>query len=123
MRSITNRHIQDLESKSASEFKFKVKCVTVAIYEKGGATILQPLVDEQEAGAIPEMFHNQTLEIWLSNGKSNASMFEIAILKYKQVKQAAKKCSKIEDQICLKNHFEDIVNCEQCPLNEENLDS
>jgi hypothetical protein len=118
MKSIASRQIQDYDNQSVSGFNPKVKCVTVAIYEREGKTILQPLVNEHDAGIIPEMFQNQTLEVWLPNGKSDASMFDVAILKYKQAKQEAKKCSKIEDQVCLKNQFEDVVHCEQCPLNE-----
>ena len=119
MKGIASRQIQDYNNQSALGFNPKVKCVTVAIYEKEGKTILQPLVNEHDAGIIPEMFQNQTLEVWLSNGKSDVSLFDVTILKYKQVNQEAKKCSRIKDQVCLKNQFEDIVHCEQCPLDKE----
>jgi len=121
MKGVTGRQVQNLVSQSESGFNPKVKCVTVAIYERDGKTILQPLVNEQEAGIVPELFQSQTLEVWLSNGKSDASMFDVAILKYKQVNQAATKCNRIEDQVCLKNLFDGIVYCEQCPLDKETI--
>ncbi len=120
MKGIVNRQIQDLSGRSESGFNPKVKCLTVAIYENERKTILQPLMGEHEAEGISEMFKNRTLEVWLTNGKSDASVFDVAILKYKQVNQPAKRCDKVEDQVCLKNQFEDIVTCEQCPLNGEN---
>lgn len=123
MKGILNRQIQDLEGQTAAWSNLKVKCLTVAVYEKEGRTILQPLVSEQEAGIIPEMFQNKTLEVWLSNGKSDASVFDVAILKYKQINQDVKKCSKIENQVCLKNQFDNIVDCEQCPLDGQKGDN
>ncbi|MCW4044063.1 MAG: hypothetical protein NWE94_00925 [Candidatus Bathyarchaeota archaeon] len=108
--------VQDLSGVSSTESAPKMKCVLMAIYEKDGKTVLQPLVAEQEAKAIPDLFQNKTLEIWLSNGKEEITQFDIAILKYNQVLQALKKCRKVPNQVCLKNHFENIVSCEQCPL-------
>ncbi len=119
MKGMMNRQIQDLNEYPESGFNPKVKYLTVAIYEKEGKTILQPLVSENEAEGTPNMFQSKTLEIWLSNGKSDNSMFDVAILKYKQVNQPPKKCNKVDDQVCLKNQFENIVSCEQCPLNQE----
>jgi len=88
----------------------------VAIYENNGKTILQPLIAEQEAKIIPELFQNKTLEVWLSNGKTNISQFDVAILKYKQVLQSLTKCKQKKSQVCLKNYFKNLVSCEQCPL-------
>jgi len=99
----------------SSETKF----VTVAIFEKEGKTILQPLVTEQDAKAIQELFQSETLEVWLSNGKSDYSVFDVDILKYKQESQSLTKCNKIANQVCLKNLFESIVCCTQCPLSHE----
>jgi hypothetical protein len=108
--------VQDLAGMPNAGFAPKIKCVLVAIYENDGKTILQPLVEEQEAKTIPELFQNKTLEVWLSNGKIDIAKFDVAILKYKQVLQSLKRCKKVKAQVCLKNHFENLVSCEQCPL-------
>jgi hypothetical protein len=108
--------VQDLAGMPTAGFAPKMKCVLVAIYENDGKTILQPLVAEQEAKTIPELFQNKTLEVWLSNGKMDIAHFDVAILKYKQVLQSLTKCKKVKTQVCLKNHFENLVSCEQCPL-------
>jgi hypothetical protein len=89
------------------------------IFEKEGKTILQPLITEQDAKTIQELFRTETLEVWLSNGKSDYSVFDVNILKYKQASQPLTKCSKIENQVCLKNLFQSIVCCAQCPLCDE----
>jgi hypothetical protein len=94
-----------------------MKCVTVAIFEDNGKTILQPLVTKQEADAVQELFQNKTLELWLPNGQTDADQFDVGILKYKQVLQPLTKCSRVKDQICIKNQSSAIVSCEQCPLN------
>ena len=119
MKVFLSRQLQDFEDQPTGRFNPKVKCVTMAIYEKEGKTVLQPLVAEQEAKCIPELFRNETLEVWLSNGKSDISAFDVAILKYKLAKQTIAKCDKVCNQVCLKNMCEDIVHCEQCPLNPE----
>ena len=49
MKGIANRQIQDLASQSTSEVNPKVKCLTVAIYEKEGKTILLSTHNLQEA--------------------------------------------------------------------------
>jgi hypothetical protein len=108
--------VQDLAGMPTAGFAPKIKCVLVAIYENDGKTILQPLVAGQEAKIIPELFQNKTLEVWLSNGKIDIAHFDVAILKYKQVLQSLTKCKKVKTQVCLKNHFENLVSCEQCPL-------
>jgi hypothetical protein len=108
--------VQDLAGMPTAGFAPKMKCVLVAIYENDGKTIMQPLVAEQEAKTIPELFQNKTLEVWLSNGKMDIAHFDVAILKYKQVLQLLTKCKKVKTQVCLKNHFENLVSCEQCPL-------
>ena len=115
MKSASHQ-VQDLADTPYATFGPKVKCVLVAIYENDGKTILQPLVAEQEAKTIPELFQNKTLEVWLSNGKTDIAQFDVAILKYKQVLQSLTKCKKVKTQVCLKNHFKNLVSCEQCPL-------
>ena len=111
--------VQGLACEAVAPLISAVKCVTVAIFEREGKTILQPLMDEQEAKAILKLFRNETLEVWLSNGKSGCSVFDVGILKYNQVLQPLKKCSKITNQVCLKNLFTSIVCCEQCPMCSE----
>jgi hypothetical protein len=108
--------VQDFAGAPNAKFAPKIKCVLVAIYENDGKTILQPLVAEQEAKTTSELFQNKTLEVWLSNGKIDISQFDVVILKYKQVLQSLKKCKKVKTQVCLKNHFENLISCEQCPL-------
>jgi hypothetical protein len=110
MEAAANRQIQDFAGTNN---------------DKATSTILQPLIAEQEAKTIPELFQNKTLEVWLSNGKTDIAQFDIAILKYKQVSQSLTKCKKTKTQVCLKNYFENLVSCEQCPLNvnsDENSD-
>ena len=119
MKGCERGQVQDLACTSVDSLSAETKCVTMAIFEKEGKTILQPLMVEQEAKTIQEMFRNETLEVWLSNGKSDYSVFNVDILKYKQVSQPLTKCSKIANQVCLKNLFESIVCCAQCPLYSE----
>jgi hypothetical protein len=109
--------VQDLAGIPDARSNLKTKCVLVAIYENNGKTILQPLIGEQEAQTISELFQNKTLEVWLSNGKADMAQFDVAILKYKQVLQSLKICNKVKNQVCLKNQFKDLVSCEQCPVN------
>ena len=109
--------VQDLAGTPDTASNLKTKCVLVAIYENDGKTILQPLIAEQEAKTISELFQNKTLEVWLSNGKPDIAQFDVAILKYKQVLQSLTTCNKVKNQVCLKNHFKDLVSCEQCPVN------
>jgi hypothetical protein len=111
-----SRQVQDFADTTDTVFTSKTKCVLVAIYENKGKTILQPIIAEQEAKSIPELFQNKTLEVWLSNGKTDISQFDVDILKYKQVLQPVTKCKKAKTQVCLKNYFENLVSCEQCPL-------
>jgi hypothetical protein len=111
--------VQDFVSTPNARFAPKMKCALVAIYEKDGKTILQPLVTAQEAKIIPELFQNKTLEVWLSNGEIDVAQFDVAILKYKQVLQSLKKCKKVKTRVCLKNYFENLVSCGQCPLSIE----
>jgi len=61
----------------------KTKCVTVLFYEDKGKTIIQPVANEQETPALQELFQNNTLEVWLSNGKSDVAEYDVSILKYK----------------------------------------
>jgi hypothetical protein len=115
MRAFTGQ-VQDFAGIFSAKAAPKIKCVLVAIYENNGKTILQPLVTAHEAKAIPELFQNKTLEVWLPNGEIDIAHFDVAILKYKQMLQSLKKCKKVKNQVCLKNHFENLVSCEQCPL-------
>jgi hypothetical protein len=117
VETFAGHQVQDFAGVANTKFASKTKCVLVAIYENDGKTILQPLTEEQEAKTIPELFQNKTLEVWLSNGKTDVSQFDVAILKYKQVLQSLTRCNKAKTQVCWKNYFENIVSCEQCPLN------
>lgn len=116
MKRPTCNQVQDLAGAPVTVSNAKTKYVTAVIFEKEGKTVLQPLMTEPEAKTIQELFRSKTLEVWLSNGKSDFSAFDVAILKYKQVSQSLTKCSKVANQGCLKNLFESIVCCEQCPL-------
>lgn len=116
MEAFASREVQDFAGIKQDKFTSKTKCVLVAIYENEGKTILQPLIVEQEAKTIPELFQNKTLEVWLSNGKTDISQFDVTILKYKQVLQPLTKCEKAKTQVCLKNYLENLVSCEQCSL-------
>jgi len=96
-----------------------LKCVTVMVFEKNGKTILQPIIRGQEVQNLHELFRKNTLEVWLPNGRPDFEQFDVGILKYKQIVQPSKVCSKVKNRECLKNHFETIVSCEQCPLSNE----
>jgi hypothetical protein len=117
VEAFASHQTQDFAGTSDAKFAPKTKFVLVAIYENDEKTILQPLLAEQEANTIPELFQNKTLEVWLSNGKTDVSQFDVAILKYKQVLQSLTKCKQAKTQVCLKNYFKNLVSCEQCPLN------
>jgi hypothetical protein len=116
VEEFAGHQVQDFAGTIDASFASKTKCVLVAIYENDGKTILQPLIAEQEAKILPEFFRNKTLEVWLSNGKTDISQFDVAILKYKQVLQSVTQCKKAKTQVCWKNYFENLVSCEQCPL-------
>jgi hypothetical protein len=94
----------------------KLKCVTVIVFEENGKTILQPIIRGHETQNFQELLQKNTLEIWLPNGRSDFEQFDVKILKYKQITQRSKVCSKDKNRECLKNHFEKIISCEQCPL-------
>jgi hypothetical protein len=94
----------------------KLKCVTFMVLEEKGKTVLQPITSEQDTQNVQELFQKNNLEVWLPNGQSDFEQFDVCILKYKQVAQLSKMCDKIKNRECLKNHFETIVSCEQCPL-------
>ncbi|KON31950.1 hypothetical protein AC478_01705 [miscellaneous Crenarchaeota group-1 archaeon SG8-32-3] len=123
MKGVARHQIEDLVVTSEVTIDPKTKCVTVAIYENDGKTIMQPLIGEQEAKPILELLENQTLEVWLSNGKTEISQFDVAILKYKQVLQSLTKCTQAKTKVCLKNFYESLVSCEQCPLNVNTCES
>jgi len=89
------------------------------VFEKAGKTIIQPLVNSQETQTIRELLQNETLEVWLPNGEADLAQFDVAILKYQQVMQSLTMCSIANNRVCLKNHFDTIVSCEQCPLTED----
>ena len=114
MKGLTGRQLQDYAVKPDVALGSVMKCVSVAIFENDGKTVLQPLVTENEAKSIIELFENQTLEVWLSNGKTDISDFDVAILKYTQVLQSLTKCEQVKSQVCLKNFNEQLVSCEQC---------
>ncbi len=94
----------------------KVKYMSVMIFEKQGKAIIQPLATEEEANSLKELLKTDTLEVWLPNGKADPEQFDISILKYQQLMQPSTACSRNENIVCLKNHFETIVSCDQCPL-------
>ena len=96
--------------------KPEIKCVTIMLFEERGKTIFQPLVIGKDAQRIQELFKNETLEVWLPNGASDPKEFDVGILKYKQQRQPAKRCILQTNRVCLKNHVETIVSCEQCPI-------
>ena len=96
-----------------------LKCVTVMVFEENGKTILQPIIRGQELQNLHELFRKNTLEVWLPNGRPDFEQFDVGILKYKQIVQPSKVCSKVKNRECLKNHFETIISCEQCPLSSE----
>jgi hypothetical protein len=100
------------------ELDAKVKCVSVMVFQKSGKTIIQPIVASSEAQAVRDLLKNDTLEVWLPNGKLDPTQFDVAILKYKQLMQPSTMCSRNENRVCLKNYFETITSCEQCPLSE-----
>ena len=99
-----------------SEPNLKMKCISVMVFEDEGKTVLQPLTTKQEAETLQELFHNDSLEVWLSNGQPDLAQFDVKILKYKQLWQPSAMCARIETRFCLKNYFETIVACKQCPL-------
>jgi hypothetical protein len=116
MKGPANRQKCELAEKLDAIVEPKIKCVTVIVFEEAGKTILQPLVTSKETQKIQELFQNKTLEVWLSNGKPDLSQFDVAILKYTQQMQQSKMCSRTKNRVCLKNYFDTIVSCEQCPL-------
>ncbi len=97
----------------------KLKCLTVVVFEENGKTILQPLGTSQETQSIQDLFQSKTLEVWLSNGQSDPAQFDVRILKYKQMLQSSTMCNKNKNRVCLKNQFETIVSCDQCPLDAD----
>jgi hypothetical protein len=119
MKNLANKQKYELTEKRVEPAEAKTKCVTFMVYEEAGKTILQPLVTSQETQGVNELLQNKTLEIWLPNGHSDVNQFDVAILKYKQQMQPSKMCTHTKNCVCLKNHFETIVSCEQCPLSEE----
>lgn len=97
----------------------RLKCVTVMVFEEKGKTILQPIVRGQDIHSVHELFQRSILEVWLPNGRPDLPQFDIGILKYRQMAQPSKMCSKVKNRVCLKNHFETITSCEQCPRSKE----
>ena len=94
----------------------KLKCVTVMVFEAKGKTIIQPIIREHETQNVHELFQKNILEVWLPNGRPCFEQFDVGILKYKQLAQPSKACIKAKNKECLKNHFEAITSCEQCPV-------
>jgi hypothetical protein len=93
--------------------------LTVLVFEENGKTILQPLGSPQETQSVQDLFQSDTLEVWLSNGHSDPAQFDVQILKYKPQLQISTMCHKNKARVCLKNHFETIVSCDQCPLDAD----
>jgi hypothetical protein len=89
------------------------------VFEEKGKTILQPIIRGQDVHSVHELFQRNILEVWLPNGRPDPSQFDIGIIKYRQMVQPSKMCSKVKNRVCLKNHFEKITSCEQCPLSNE----
>ncbi len=118
-RLANNQKCELAKAPVADPPELKTKCLTVLVFEEAGKTILQPVCADADAQRVQELFQNGTLEVWLPNGHSDPAQFDVAILKYKQQMQPSKMCSKTENRVCLKNHFETIVSCEQCPLSNE----
>jgi hypothetical protein len=120
MKKLVNQQKCELAKIPAvQQSDLKMKCVTVMVFEEAGKTILQPVGVGSENQPIHELFKNGTLEVWLPNGQSDPEQFDVAILKYKQQMQPSKMCSRTTNRVCLKNHLETIVSCEQCPLSNE----
>jgi hypothetical protein len=119
MKEPLNRQSCTLAEAPAVESELKMKCVTVMVFEEAGKTILQPLATDQGAQKIRELFQSETLEVWLPNGKLFPAQFDVAILKYRQLMQPPKMCSRKKSHVCLKNLLDTIVSCEQCPLSDE----
>ena len=119
MKSFASHQLQGLIGEHKARVKPKTKCALVAIYENDGKTIMQPLITEQDATSLLELFENQTLEVWLSNGKSDFLQFDVAILKYKQVLQSSTKCTQAKTRACLMSLYENLVYGEQCHLSSK----
>jgi hypothetical protein len=117
MKKLADRQKCELMKTPALAVDSKIKYISVMVFEDAGKTILQPLATSQEAQKIRELLQHKTLEVWLPNGQSDPAQFDVNILKYKQLMQPLTMCSKAKNRVCLKNHFETIVSCEQCPLN------
>ena len=100
----------------ASAPNLKIKCIPVLVFEDQGKTVLQPLATKQEAETLQKLFHNNTLEVWLSNGQPDPAQFDVKILKYKQLLQPSTMCARNKTRVCLKNYFETNVACKGSPL-------
>ncbi|XES76877.1 MAG: hypothetical protein ACBZ72_11980 [Candidatus Bathyarchaeia archaeon] len=122
MKKVATRQKCELMQPSTLAVDSKIKYVSMMMFEEAGKTILQPLVTNQEAQRIKKLLHHKTLEVWLPNGQSDPEQFDVNILKYKQQMQPLTLCSKAKHRVCLKNHFDTIVSCEQCPLNTYGVD-
>jgi hypothetical protein len=119
MKRLANEQKCELEKAAPIQSELKMKCVTVMVFEELGKTIIQPLVSGPETKRVEELFRNGTLEVWLPNGQFDEAQFDVGILKYRQQFQSTTMCNKARNRVCLKNHIETIVSCEQCPLSNE----
>ncbi|HMK95062.1 MAG TPA: hypothetical protein VK536_06625 [Candidatus Limnocylindrales bacterium] len=97
----------------------KLKCVTVMVFEEKGKTILQPMIKGQDVPSVNELFQRNILEVWLPNGRPDPSQFDIGIIKYRQMIQPSKMCSRVKSRVCLKNRFKRLASCEQCPIGKQ----
>jgi hypothetical protein len=98
---------------------FRTAFVTVAVFEKDGKTVLQPVTTKQDTETLQELFQNSILEVWVPNGKASPAEFDVSILKYKAQMQTPTPCIKAKHRACLKNYFDAVVDCEQCPVGEQ----
>jgi ferric iron reductase protein FhuF len=119
MKEPLNRQSCTIAEAPAVESELKMKIITVMVFEEAGKTVLQPLATDQGAQKIHDLFQSKTLEVWLPNGKLSPTQFDVAILKYRQLMQPSKMCSRKKSRVCLKNLLDKIVSCEQCPLSDE----
>ena len=119
MKGSVKRQRCELAETSADAPNLKTKYLNVVVFEREGKTVIQPVFSSQDAPIVQELFQNNTLEVWLSNGKSDTAEFDVSILKYKPQLQTPTQCNRTRNRVCLKNCFDTIACCEQCPLGEE----
>jgi hypothetical protein len=115
MKKPASRQRHDMAETPAATSDLKIEYTNVMIFQEAGKTILQPLTTNQE---IQELFQNNTLEVWLSNGQPDPDQFDLAILNYKQTLQPLTRC-RTKTGVCSRKNFQAIVSCGQCSLSNE----